>query len=291
MIRDFNYLRPTTVKEALGLLSEYKDDCKIICGGQSLLILMRQGLVATEYLIDIKHVTELGYINWDAKEGLKIGATTTHRTIEKSPLIQEKYRVLSDMETRLASIQVRNWGTIGGNVCHGDAAGDPAPVLMSLGASVKLGSATGTRVMPIEEFYVDLFETALKDDELLLEIQVPVPAPRTGSAYEKFNLLSSDQGIIAVAASITLNGNSTCKSARIALGNAGPTAIRAKEAEQMLVGQKLGEDLLEKVGQAAADQSEPIEDIHASADYRLHLVKVFTGRMVKKAWEQAGKTA
>ncbi len=291
MIRDFNYLRPTTVKEALGLLSEYKDDCKIICGGQSLLILMRQGLVATEYLIDIKHVTELGYINWDAKEGLKIGATTTHRTIEKSPLIQEKYRVLSDMETRLASIQVRNWGTIGGNVCHGDAAGDPAPVLMSLGASVKLGSATGTRVMPIEEFYVDLFETALKDDELLLEIQVPVPAPRTGSAYEKFNLLSSDQGIIAVAASITLNGNSTCKSARIALGNAGPTAIRAKEAEQMLVGQKLGEDLFEKVGQAAADQSEPIEDIHASADYRLHLVKVFTGRMVKKAWEQAGKTA
>ena len=290
MIKDFNYLRPTKVKEALDLLSAHKDDCKVICGGQSLLILMRQGLVTTDYLIDIKRVAELNYVNWDAKAGLTIGATTTHRTIEKSSLIQEKYRVLSDMETKLASIQVRNWGTIGGNVCHGDAAGDPAPVLMTLGATLKLGNAAGTRVMPIEEFYTDLFETALKEDELLLEIQIPTPAPRTGSAYEKFNLLSSDQGIIAVAASITLNGK-TCKSARIALGNEAPTAMRAKRAEEMLAGQKLADDLLEKVGQAAAEDCEPIADIHASADYRRHLVSVFTKRMVKKAWQQAEKAA
>jgi CO/xanthine dehydrogenase FAD-binding subunit len=144
--------------------------------------------------------------------------------------------------------------------------------------------------MPIEEFYTDLFETALKEDELLLEIQIPTPAPRTGSAYEKFNLLSSDQGIIAVAASITLNGK-TCKSARIALGNAAPTAMRAKRAEEMLAGQKLADDLLEKVGQAAAEDCEPIADIHASADYRRHLVSVFTKRMVKKAWQQAEKAA
>jgi carbon-monoxide dehydrogenase medium subunit len=126
---------------------------------------------------------------------LTIGATTTHRTIEKSSLIKEKYRVLSDMETKLASIQVRNWGTIGGNVCHADAAGDPAPVLMTLGASVKLGSSSGTRVVPLDEFYVDLFETSLKEDELLLENPGSQPVTRS----VKKSTSRADQGIIAVA--------------------------------------------------------------------------------------------
>lgn len=291
MIRDFNYLRPATLKEALELLSKHQDDCKIICGGQSLLILLRQGLVVTEHLIDIKRLNELNYMDFDPKQGLKIGATTTHRTIEKSTMIKEKFSVLADMERRLAHIQVRNWGTIGGNLAHADAAGDPAPVLMTLGASLKVGNKDKTRVIPLDEFYTDLFETALENDELLLEIQVPAPQPRTGVAYQKFNLLESDQGIISVGASVTLNGNSTCKSARIALGNAAPTTMRAKKAEEVLAGKKLSDALLEEAGQAAADESEPISDIHASEEYRRYLVKVFTKRMVKKAWEQAAKKA
>jgi len=290
MIQDFNYLRPSTVKEALDLVGQYKDDCKIICGGQSLLILMRQGLVATEYLVDIKRLNELSYIEFDSNQGLRIGATTTHRAIEKSALIKEKYRVLADMETRLATIQTRNWGTIGGNLAHGDAAGDPAPVLMTLGASIKVGNAKKERVIPLDEFYVDLFETALQSDELVLEVQVPAPLPRTGTAYEKFNLLESDQGIIAVGASITLNGDSGCKAARIALGNAGPTVMRARKAEDLLVGNRLDDDLLKEAGQAAADEAQPISDIHASEDFRRYLVNVFTKRMVRAAWEKAAMT-
>jgi carbon-monoxide dehydrogenase medium subunit len=157
MIRDFNYLRATTVKEALDLTDKHKDDYKIICGGQSLLILMRQGLVAPDYLIDIKNVEELDYIQFDDKEGLRIGATTTHRTIESSPLIKEKYPVIFEMEENLASIQTRNWGTIGGNLCHGDPAGDPGPVFIALNGSVKIASKQKTRSLPLHDFFVDYF--------------------------------------------------------------------------------------------------------------------------------------
>ncbi len=192
------------------------------------------------------------------------------------------------MESRLATIQTRNWGTIGGNIAHADAAGDPAPVLITLGASVKVGNAGGTRIIPLEDFYVDLFETALEEDELLLEIQVPTPPPRSAAVYEKFNLLSSDQGIVAVAASVSLNEDGTCKEAKIALGNAGPTGMRAKEAEGLLVGRKPDEALLAEAGLKAAEGCDPTADIHASEEYRRHLVNVLTRRMVKRAWEQAG---
>ena len=291
MIKDFKYFRPGSAREAFDLLAEHKEDCKIICGGQSLLILLRQGLVATDNLIDIKWLKELNYIKFDAKEGLKIGATTTHRTIEKSDLIREKYVALSEMESHLAHIQVRNWGTIGGNLAHADPAGDPAPVLMALSGSIKVGSAKGERTISLDDFYTDLFETALEEGEIVLEVQVPAPSAKTGVAYKKFNLLESDQGIVSVAACVTLNGNSTCKEAKICLGNAAPTVIRAKGAEAKLVGQKLGNDLLEQVGLAAAEESEPVADIHASEDFRRHLVSVLTTRMVKEAWERAAKKA
>jgi len=132
MIHDFNYHRANTVQEALSLLEKYKDDYKIICGGQSLLILMRQGLVAPENLIDIKSVEEMSYIDYDPEQSLKIGSGTIHRELEESPLIKKHYPVLAEMEKNLASVQTRSWGTIGGNLAHGDPAGDPAPILTLL---------------------------------------------------------------------------------------------------------------------------------------------------------------
>lgn len=252
MISDFTYHRPGSVKEALQMLADYQDDYKIIGGGQSLLIIMRQGLVTPENVIDIKGLNELNYITYDAKDGLKIGATTTHRTIEKSALLKEKYPVLVEMEEKLASIQVRNWGTIGGNLAHADSAGDPAPVLIAMEASVKLGSASGERTVPLDEFYTDLFETAMNHDEMILEVQVPARPAKSATKYQKFNLLNSDQGMVAAAATVTLNGDGTCKDARIVLGNAAPTTIRAKEAEKVLIGAKLDDAVFEKAGEAAA---------------------------------------
>ena len=289
MIHDFTYLQPGSVKEALAMLAEHQDDCKVICGGQSLLIVMRQGLVVTDYLIDLKRVDELNYIKYDDKAGLKIGATTIHRAIEKSDIIAKKYPVLVDMEEKLASIQVRNWGTIGGNLAHADAAGDPAPVLIALDATIKVGGAKGERTMPLEEFYTDLFETALEPGEIVLEVSVPPVTPKTATTYKKFNLLESDQGIVAVAVTISLDADGTCKVARIVLGNAAAVPLRAKNAEALLVGKKLDDALFEKAGEAAAAECEPVGDIHASEDYRRHLIKVLTKRMAKAACEQAKK--
>jgi carbon-monoxide dehydrogenase medium subunit len=287
MIKDFEYLAPKTLKEALTLLDKHQDDCKVIAGGQSLLVLMKQGLVAPTYLIDIKGLTELNYIKSDAK-GLRIGALTTHRAIEKSSVIRKKFAVLAEMEKRLASIQTRNWGTIGGNICHGEPAGDPAPVLIVLNATLSLASVKGKRNMAVEDFSLDYFETALEPGELLTEIQVPATPPHTGTAYTKFNIIESDLATVGVAVSITLGaGDGVCKDVRIALGASAPTPIRAKQAEKILRGKKITDALLQNAGEKAAAEAEPISDIVASADYRRELIKVLVKRMGKEALSRA----
>jgi carbon-monoxide dehydrogenase medium subunit len=287
MIKDFEYFAPKTLKEALTLLDKYQDDCKVIGGGQSLLILMRQGLVAPKYLVSIKGLSELSYIK-DSKEGLKIGALTTHRTIEKSPVIKKKSSVLAEMERRLASIQTRNWGTIGGNLCHGDPAGDPAPVLIALKATLTVTSLKGERNMPVEDFTLDYFETALQPGELLTEIQVPLPPPRSGTAYTKFNIIESDLATVGVAVSVTLGASDgVCQDVRIALGASAPAPMRAKKAEAVLKGKKITDALLKEAGKAASAESEPVSDIQASEEYRRELVKILVGRVAKEALARA----
>ena len=287
MIHDFTYLRPGSLREVLSMLADHKDECKIICGGQSLLIVMRQGLLVTDYLIDIKGLKELSYITFDEKEGFKIGATTTHRMVETSELIKQRCPVLVAVEKKLASIQVRNWGTIAGNLAHGDSSGDLAPTLIALDAKMKVASSMGSRTVPLEKFYTGLFETAMEKDELVVEVQIPPARPGTATAYEKFNLIRNDQAIVGVAAGVTLEKGGACKEARVVLSNAGITPIRAKSAEMVLIGKKLTDALLVKAGEAAASDADPVSDIHASEEYRLHLVKVLTKRMVRQAWDQA----
>ena len=287
MIHDFTYLNPRTLQEALSMLADHKEECKVICGGQSLLIILRQGLVVTDYLVDIKRLNELSYIKYDEKGGLRIGATTTHRAVEKSELIKQKYPVLVAIEKELASVQVRNWGTIAGNLAHGDSSGDLAPTLIALDAKIKLSSETGNRTIPLEEFYTGLFETALNKDELVVEVQVPPARALTATAYKKFNLIKNDQAVVGVAATVAVDQSSTCKEARIVLSNAAVTPIRAKNGERLLIGKKLSDALLTEAAEAAAKEADPVSDIHASEEYRRHLIRVLTKRMVTEAWEEA----
>ena len=287
MIRDFAYFKTNTVKEALDLLDQYKEDYKIICGGQSLLILMRQGLVAPENLIDIKNVKELSYIGFVPQEGLTIGAATTHSEIEKSDLIKKHYNVLIDMENNLASNQTRNWGTFGGNLAHADPSGDPGPVLIALNATIKMANKQRERTMLLEEFFIDYFETVLEEGELLLSVQIPITPPRTAIVYEKFNIIKNDQGIVSVAVSITLDeAAESCRDVRIVLGAAASIPMRVKAAEQILLGKKLNNRLLDQIGDKASDEADPVTDIHATEAYRRSLVKVLTKKIVKKAWKQ-----
>jgi aerobic carbon-monoxide dehydrogenase medium subunit len=287
MISDFTYLKPGSMKEALQMLKEHQEECKVICGGQSLLVIMRQGLVSPEYVIDIKGVKETNYLTYDEKDGLKIGQNCTHRTLEKSALLKDKYPALVEMEEKLASIQVRNWGSVAGNLAHGDPAGDPAPVLIALGASVKVASAErGERVIALDQFYPDLFETVMEHDELIVEIQVPPRPAKSGTKYQKFNLLDSDMGLVGVAVTVTMDGD-VCKDARVVLGSAAPTVIRSAAAEKVLIGAKLDDAVFAKAGEAAAADCRPVSDIHASEEYRRHVISVLTKRMAKAACEQA----
>ena len=287
-MKDFEYFAPKTVEEALPLFSQYKGEAKIIAGGQSMLVLMRQGLLALEYVVDIKGISALDYMTYDERLGLKIGALTTHRAIEKSPIIQKHFGVLSEMETNLATIQTRNWGTIGGNLCHGDPAGDPCPVLMVLEAKLKLKNLSGERMVAMEGFSKDILEVDLEPDEMLIEIQVPVLRSHTGVAHEKLMVMQGDAGIVGAAVSITLKpGNGICEDARIVLSNAASIPLRAREAERRLIGKKISGDLLTEAGEVASKEASPPSDVHASEEYRREMIKVFVKRAANKALERA----
>jgi carbon-monoxide dehydrogenase medium subunit len=230
----------------------------------------------------------LDYITYDERNGLRIGALTTHRAIEKSPLIQKHFRVISEMERNLATIQTRNWGTIGGNLCHGDPAGDPAPVLIALDAKLKLKSQCGERIVAMEGFSRDMLEVDLEPDEMLIEIQVPVPKPHTGVAHEKLMVMQGDAGIVGAAVSITLKpGDGVCEEVRIVISNAASVPLRVREAEKRLIGKMVDDHLITEAGDVASAVVDPPSDVHASAEYRREMVKVFVKRAAINALERA----
>jgi carbon-monoxide dehydrogenase medium subunit len=289
IINDFEYFAPTTLEEALKLLSQYgEDECKIIAGGQSLIILMKQGLMTPKYVIDIKGLSNLDYIALDEKQGLKIGALTTHRAIERSPVMQNVFAALAEMEQNVSSVETRNWGTIGGNIAHGDPSGDPAPVMIALNAKFKLSGLKGERIVDAEDFTLGYFETALGHDELLTEIQIPIPPPNTGVKFTKFSQLKGDYATASVAVSVTLDKKKeTCSDIRIVLGSVGPAPMRAKQAEDLLKGKKITDDLLAEAGQRASEEASPTSDAEISEEYKRELVRVLVKRVGKEAFERA----
>lgn len=291
VIYDFEYFAPNTVEEALNLLSQYgEDECKIVAGGQSLIILMKQRLITPKYLIDIKGLSNLAYIKFDKKQGLKIGALSTHRAIEKSPVIQKGFIVLAEMEQNVSSVETRNWGTIGGNIAHGDPSGDPAPVMIALNGKCRITGLTEERIVDAEDFTLGYFETALRHDELLTEIQIPVLPPNTGVKYTKFSQIQGDYAVASAAISVTLDKKKEiCSDVRIALGAAGPAPFRAKNAEEVLKGKKISDNLLAKAGQVASEEASPTTDAEVSEEYKRELIRVLVKRVGKEALERAKK--
>jgi len=290
IIFDFEYLVPKTVEEALKLLSQYDEgECKVIAGGQSLIILMKQRLLTPKYLINIKGLSDLDYIKLDDKQGLKIGALATHRSIEKSPIIQNGFSVLAEMEQNISSVETRNWGTIGGNVSHGDPGGDPVPVLIALDGKLKMTSLSGERTVDAEDFTLDYFETALRHDELLAEIQIPSIPPSTGVKFTKYSQIVGDYATASVAVLITLDKKEICDNVRIALGSVAVAPMRAKKAEEILKGKKISDDLLAEAGRIASEEASPTTDAEVSEEYKRDLVKVLVKRVGSEALARAKK--
>ena len=286
-MKPFEYLKPKSLTEACSLLSEHKEEAKIIAGGQSLIPQLKLRVLACKFVIDVKNLQELDYIR-ENRDSLRIGALTTHRAMELSPVIKERFPVLVEMERRLAQVQIRNWGTIGGSLCHADPAGDPAPTLIALGAKVKAVSVRGEREIVLEEFFIDYFTTVLEPDEILAEIEVPYLPSHTAGAYRKETIIAGDIPIASVAAVIGLDGGQDkVKEARIVLGGVGMTPIRAREAEQVLIGKKAEGKLVEEAGMVAAGEASPTADVQGSVEYKRKLVRLLTKEMVDLAIKRA----
>jgi carbon-monoxide dehydrogenase medium subunit len=282
-LREFEYIEPSNISEALTLLDRYGDEARILAGGTDLLVWMKEGARRPKYVINIKHIPGVAHINFSEAEGLKIGALTTIREIETSTLIQEKYASLYQAARELGSVQVRNLATIGGNLCTASPAAEMAPPLLVLGAKVKLRGLRGERVLPIEEFFEGPGSTVI-DREVLTEIIVPAPDPKSRSIYKSISRRNAvDLAIVGVAVTGVFEGGSKEPSdIKIALGAVAPTPLRAFMAEKVLAGKKLDADVIEEAARTASDEARPITDLRASAWYRKEMVKVLVRRSLEE---------
>jgi aerobic carbon-monoxide dehydrogenase medium subunit len=283
----FEYLRPNTIPEAITLLRQHGQDAKILSGGQSLIPMMKLRIARPGYLIDINRISGLSYIK---EEGgfLKIGGLTREAELEASPLIRSKYPILIDTAHVIADPQVRNLATVAGNLAHGDPANDHPATMLALGAQVVATGSGGERVIPIEEFFLSLFSTALQPDEILTEIRIPLPQPYSGGAYFKLERKVGDFATAAVAAQLTRDANGVVQKAGIGLTNVGPTPIKAKKAEDFLRGKKLDEANIRQAAQLAADEAQPSSDLRGPAEYKKGLIKELAKRALSRAAERAG---
>ena len=284
----FEYLRPATIPEAIALLEQHGDDAKILSGGQSLIPMMKLRLARPAFLVDINRIPGLSYIK---EEGgfLRIGGLTRESELEASPLIRSNYPILLETTQVIADPQVRNLATVAGNLAHGDPANDHPATMLALGAQVIATGSHGDRVIPIEEFFLSLFSTALQPGEILTEIRVPIPPAHSGGAYFKLERKVGDFATAAVAAQVTLDVNGAAQKAGIALTNVGPTPIKASKAESFLRGKKLDETNIGQAAQFAADESQPSSDLRGPLEYKKGLVKELAKRALSRAGERARK--
>ena len=280
----FDYLAPTSVEEALAALAEHGDDAKIMAGGQSLLPVLRMRLNAPEMVIDLGRIESLRGIRDDG-DAIVIGAMTTHHDVLNDALVREHALLITKAAAEVADAQIRHRGTFGGALAHADPAGDLGAPALALGAEFVIAGPGGTRTVAADDFFVDLFETAVGEDEILTEVRIPKHTG-WGAHYEKFVRVAHQWPIVAVAATVRADGSgsgATISEARIGLTNMGSTALRARGVEEALAGATASDDGVRAATDKAADDTNPPSDLNGSADYRKHLAKVLTRRAVVAA--------
>ena len=278
----FEYDDPRTVEEALALLAEYGDEAKVLAGGQSLVPLLNFRLARPERLVDINNLAELEYLR--AEDGmLRIGALLRQSALDRSDEAARVVPLLREAVRLVGHVQIRNRGTVGGSIAHADPAAELPVAMAALGARFRIRSTRGERVLGAEELFVTHLTTALEPDELLTEIEVPVPAPGTGSAFVEFARRHGDFGLGGAAVLVHLAGDGTCESASIALLAAAPTPVRASEAEAFLHGRQLDEETAREAAALAVADISPTSDIHGGSEYRQGLIEALTRRALVAA--------
>ncbi|MGI8554539.1 MAG: FAD binding domain-containing protein [Dehalococcoidia bacterium] len=283
---NFDYKRASSVDEAIQLLQQHGDEAKILAGGHSLIPIMKLRLAEPGILIDIGKIKELTGVR-ESNGSVAIGAVSTYHSLEESEILKSKLPIIPEAVDQIGDVQVRNRGTVGGSMVHADPGADMPSVMLALDASMVLKGPKGERSVPAREFFVEMLTTAVQADELLTEIRVPVLPRGTGSTYVKRPNPASGYSIVGVAAIVTLGSNGTCADVRIAISGAGPMPVRASAAEAALKGQQPTAEVIQRAANLASQGIETLDDIHASSDYRTHLVGVYTRRALEEAVRRA----
>ena len=280
---DFEYHAPTSLDQVFDLLDKYGDDSRVMAGGTALVIQMKQRLSQPGHVIGMRRVGSLNTIE-STPEGLRIGALCTQRQIENSELVGKEVPLVADTFRKVATPRIRNMATIGGGLVNGDPNQDPPPSLIALGASAVMTSKSGDRVVLLEEFFIDYYETDVQPGEILTNVMVPHAPAGSGSVYLKFlPRTADDYGTVNVAAVVSKEQDGTCKDVRIVLGAAGVTPIRAKDAEDALRGKPLTDENIRAAAVLVKDAVDPLEDFRGSADYKTDMAEVFARRAVEQA--------
>jgi carbon-monoxide dehydrogenase medium subunit len=285
----FDYQSPATLDEALALLARHGDNAKILAGGQSLLPMLKLRLAEIGVLVDIGRVPGLEYIKEEGGS-LRIGAGTRESALERSELIRSKYPILRDTAEVIADPLVRNRATVGGNLAHGDPANDHPATMLALGATVVARGPKGERTIPIETFFTGIFSTALAPDEILTEIRIPVPPPKSGGAYRKLERKVGDFATAAAAVQLTLGGGGEIAQVGIGLTGMGDVAIKAIDAESYLKGKQAKPVAVTEASRLAAAATEPTADRRGTVEYKREMARVLTERALRLAIQRAGGT-
>lgn len=287
----FKYLAPKSLDEALEQLAEHGDEAKILAGGQSFVPIMNFRLAQPAVLIDLNGVQELYYIKRENGSGLKIGAMTRQREVERNELVAKHAPLVHETMPHIAHAQIRNRGTVGGSIAHADPAAELPAVMLALEASFRVQSKNGQRNIPARDFHRGLFTTALAPDEILKEISIPQLPARAGWSFQEVARRHGDFALVGVAAVVTLDEKDVCQQARVVFLSVGDGPVAAQEAVNILTGQKLTEKTIRETAEAvAAKDISPSSDIHASEAFRRHLAKVLTVRALNMAAARAKST-
>ena len=278
----FDYVAPATLAEALSQLSQHPDEAKILAGGHSLIPAMKLRLAQPQILIDIGRIKDLAYIRSEEGE-VRIGAMTTHYQIESSDELKKICPLLPDCASHIGDVQVRNKGTIGGSLAHADPAADWPAAVIALGATLIAVSAQGERTIKADDFFTDLFTTALEPGEILREIRIGIPSEPAGQAYAKMHHPASGFAVVGAAASLNRSPDGTCQSASIGVTGVGSTAYRAVAVQEALIGKALNADAIAAAAAQACDGIDVNSDLFASTEYRRHLAAVYVRRAIEKA--------
>lgn len=281
--QEFEYFEPRTIEETVSQLATYQGRAKLIAGGTDLLVWMKMGRMNPQCLINIARIPALRYLIMG--NGLRIGALTSFREVEKNLLIQKKYTAFFEASRSVTSVQIKSMGTIGGNLCNASPAADSAPPLIVFGAKVKLIGEKGQRVLPLEEFFIGNGQTVLTPKELLVEIQISEPPGPTGSAFIKMGRVAADLAKISIATAVVREGD-LCRDCRIAMGGVGKVPLRLKKTEEILREKKFDPDLVEKAELQALEEIQP-RSRRSTAFYKREVTKVLIRDALEIAWNRA----